>query len=325
MKKWCCILVFLPLIVFANGAIHNPFQPAQHLQSQFFTLHYAKAKEVAAMLRGSDAGILSSFGRVIVDQRTNGVWVKDLPARVKDVRRFLQQIDVPLKQVLIKARIVAVDSNYQQQLGVTYGTRSTKGLGLTAGLNMNMPITASATGVVRLALATLGDDQVLDMEIKALETTGHANLLSSPHLITANRQAAYIESGQEIPYQEKTSSGATNVAFKKAVLRLKVTPEIGANNRILLKLQVNQDKVSAIVVNGVPAIDTREVKTQLWVRNGQTIVLGGIYENNRYQQVERVPFLSAIPIIGKLFQSREIKNERKELLVFVTPQIVLDK
>jgi type IV pilus assembly protein PilQ len=173
-----------------------------------------------------------------------------------------------------------------------------------------------------VAIAKLGQGTLLDLELSALEREGRARIVSDPELITSNRQPALIESGQEIPYQEKTSSGATSVAFKKAVLSLKVTPEITPENRILLNLTVNQDKVDTLSVNGVPAISTQQVQSQVLLNDGETIVLGGIYEQINSNVTERIPFWSAIPVLGKLFTDKQTRSERKELLIFVTPKLV---
>ena len=168
----------------------------------------------------------------------------------------------------------------------------------------------------------LGDGYGLDLELSALQAEGAGEIIAKPSLVTANQQAATIQTGEDIPYQEKTSSGATNVAFKKAVLSLAVTPQITPDQHILLDLHISQDKPSSKLINGVPAIDTREITTQVLVNNNQTLVLGGIYEEAEDHQVERVPFISDIPLIGQLFQHQHEQKEKRELLIFVRPSVV---
>jgi len=163
---------------------------------------------------------------------------------------------------------------------------------------------------------------LIDMELTALESEGRAKIISRPQLITLNREEAYIEAGDEIPYQEKTSEGDTSIAFKKAVLGLKVTPEIVSENKILLKITLNQDKVSQMTVQKEPAISTREIATQVLVNDKQTVVLGGIYEENKETVTERIPFLGSIPLVGSAFTYKHNANERKELLIFITPKII---
>ena len=214
-------------------------------------------------------------------------------------------------------------SAYEEELGLQFG-RSSSNSSTNAGdnLHMDMPMSIDNVGHFTIAIARLGRGNLLDLEISALEQNGHAKTLSNPQLVTANRQAASIESGQEVPYQESTSSGATNTAFKKAVLSLQVTPEITPENKVLLNLEVNQDKVDALTVNGVPAINTQKVKSQVLLNNGETIVLGGIYEESKKQTDQRVPFWHAIPVVGKLFANHQTNVERTELLIFVTPKMM---
>lgn len=294
------------------------------LQTAFVAIHYAKAADLSALLQNKSDGLLSARGSLTVDERTNQLWIKDTPERLKQIRHFLQGVDVPAKQVQIAARIVNVDESSVEELGLKFGTRSNNsGAGKdNQELHMDMPLAVNNVGHFTMAIAKLGEGTLLDLEISALEREGRARIISNPQLITANRKPAAIESGQEIPYQEKTSSGATSVMFKKAVLSLKVTPEITPENKILLSLAVNQDKVDELHVNGVPAINTQQVQSQILLNNGETIVLGGIYEQSNSQVVERIPFWGSIPVLGALFSNKETHVERKELLVFVTPKII---
>ncbi len=296
---------------------------SESLQTVFIKVHYAKATDISAILQKKTDSLLSTRGSVTVDERTNQLWIKDTPDRLIQIRQFLKGVDVPAKQVQIAARIVNVDSSSVEELGLKFGTTSSNvETKASDKLNMDMPLSVNNIGHFTVAIAKLGEGNLLDLEISALEREGHARIISSPQLITANRQSASIESGQEIPYQEKTSSGATNTSFKKAVLSLKVTPEVTPENKILLTVVVNQDKVDKLQVNGVPAIDTQQVQSQVLLNDGETIVLGGVYEQTNNNVVERIPFWGKLPVVGKLFSNKESLVERKELLIFVTPKMM---
>lgn len=314
------------------------------LQSELIQIHYGKASAIATLLKTQGSSLLSDRGNVSVDERTNTIWVEDIASKLNEVRSFIAQLDIPVKQVLIETRIVNIDSDYLEELGVRFGISAAShvsgtleganalAVGTAAGdiplnqrLNIDLPATNPGAASAGIALAKLKPGTLLDLELSAIQSEGGAHIISSPHLLTANQQAAVIESGEEIPYQQATSSGATSITFRKAVLSLNVTPQITPDQHILLTLKVNQDKPSAIIVQGVPAIDTRQIETQVLVDDGQTIVLGGIYEQNQRNKTERVPFLSDIPLLGKLFQYQMVNNKRSELLIFVTPQIVASK
>lgn len=306
------------LLVFPNHDIKN-YETA--LPSELIPVHYAKAAELAGLLKGQENSLLSKSGYVSADPRTNAIWVQDTPQRLQIIHNFIKRLDVPVRQVLIKARIVSVDEGYLQELGIKFGTVNAKPTDLADGLNMDMPTAANTAGHFNIAVAKLGVNTLLDLELSALQSEGHGKIISSPELIAADRTAAYIESGEEVPYQERTTTGATSVAFKKAVLSLKVVPQVTNANNIILNLTVSEDKLSPIAVQGVPAIQKREVQTQVQVHNGQTLVLGGIYEQTDSNTTERIPFLASIPVAGILFRNKAVKAERKELLIFVTPEI----
>lgn len=283
-------------------------------QPTVFNLHHASADNIAKILTPS--GMLSASGKSSAETRTNALVITDNNNQIKNVKNLLEKIDIPVKQVAIEARIVNADSKFVQELGLEFGAITDKS---------NQEKTTqikSSPGKFNFAVAALNNKTLLDIELTALENQGRGKVISSPKLLTADRQAAYIESGSEIPYQERTKEGNTSTAFKKAVLSLKVTPEVTDNNAINLIIQLNQDKVSHLTINGVPAIDTRKIQTQALVPNGGTIVLGGIYEWNDSHKTTCVPILGYIPILGLLFQKQETKLERKELLIFVTPRII---
>lgn len=315
----------------------EPLQPA------LIQINYGKASEIATLLKDKNNSLLSARGSVSVDARTNTLWVQDTQAKLAQIRDLVQRLDIPVKQVLIEARIVVMSKKYQEDLGIKFGvnqghlgsnldtaTKLVNGTPLGSinaadRLNMNLAVpAASSPGTVGLAMMRLGNTGAfLDLELSALESDGGAHVLSSPRLLTSNQQAATIQSGEEIPYQESTSSGATSVAFKKAVLSLTVTPQITPDNRIMLDLQVNQDKRGLQTTSAnVPAIDTRQITTKVLINNGETLVLGGIYEQNDSKTVKRIPFLSALPVLGVLFKNSQTVKDRSELLIFVTPKII---
>lgn len=281
------------------------------LQPTVFNLHHSSADNISKIL--GPAGVLSPIGKAGAEARTNMLVVADTSDKIAALKYLLKQVDVPVKQVLIEARIVSADEKFASDLGLEFAMTQTKQA--TTSIDLN-------SGRVNFVIAKLTNGSLLDLELAALESEGRGKVISSPKLLTADRQAAYIESGAEIPYQEKTKRGDTSITFKKAVLSLKVTPEIVAEDTVNLLLQLNQDKVSQLTVNGVPVIDTRKIQTQALVRNGETIVLGGIYEWSKSNNIIGIPVLGKIPLLGLLFRKQETKMERKELLIFVTPRIV---
>ena len=250
---------------------------------------------------------------------------------------------VPIKQVLIEARIVNVTKDFARDLGIRFGIArpayyddNSKDINqienlttdnntrLAERLNLDLvaaPISASPASV-GIALAKLGSGILLDLELSALESEGRGEIISSPRLITANQQEATIESGEEIPYQETTANGATAVSFKKAVLSLKVTPQITPDGKVLMNLHINQDLPSLRIFNGVPSILTKEIQTTVLLNNGQTIVLGGIYKQDKYNAINRVPFLGNLPVVGALFRNQSTTIRNEELLIFITPRII---
>lgn len=328
-------------------------QTLEPLQNQYIRLNYAKASEVASLLKDQGSTILSARGNATFDQRTNTVIVQDTPSSLLNVQSLIAKLDIPVQQVMIEARIVNVDTAFEQDLGIRWGmtkpehitgtltganqmlinektgvTNPVSAVPLDQRLNVDFGATLSTDPTaqapsVGVALAELGNGYMLDLELSAIESEGGGELISSPRLVTANQHEALIEAGKEIPYQQSTSSGATSVEFKKAVLSLRVIPQITPDNKIIMLIKVNQDKVDpTLSVAGVPAIDTREIQTNVLVKNGETIVLGGIYEDNEQKNVVRVPFLGSIPILGYLFRNTDQISERTELLIFITPKII---
>lgn len=313
------------------------------LVSDLIQINYAKAADIAAMLKAKDASLLSSRGNLSVDDRTNSIWIQDSGVQIEQIRELVKHLDIPVKQVSIESRIVTVNKDFEQEIGIRFGvSKPTHLSGTLEGANqmqqgkaigdvvpftkrLNLDLVAQPIGfnpaTVGIALAKLGDGVLLDLELSALETEDKGQVIASPRLITSNQQTATIESGTEIPYQEATSSGATAVAFKKAVLSLKVKPQITPDNKIMMELQINQDRPGKETA-GVPAIDTKQITTNVLVNNGQTIVLGGIFQQTKKNAVQRIPFLGDLPVVGYAFRHTRVEIKNEELLIFITPRII---
>lgn len=292
-------------------------QESSPLLTRVWRIRYAKAEEIAHLLQDNTSSLFSKRGHVRVDSRTNALCVQDTQDRILSIYDVVKRLDVPVQQVLIEARLASVDSDYEREIGVHFSN-------LQPDANHSTSVYANTDNSrYSLAVVRLANGSFLDMQLAALENQGHGELISSPSLFTANQQMASIESGEEIPYQEISKSGATGVAFKKAVLSLKVTPQIMPGDQVLLQLQVNQDKPSNRLVLGVPAISTRQISTNILVKNGETVVLGGIYEMNKENGQQRIPFLGKIPILGWLFSQQNRIENKRELLIFVTPKIII--
>ena len=334
------------------------------LRSQLIQVNYAKASEFAALISGAGAAapMTSARGSVAIDERTNTLLVHDTSERLADVRRLVTTLDVPIRQVLIESRVVIVNDDFSRELGVRFGSTiladRSDGLVTLTGTgtgsdtivasaldnlvssgqpfpvqsapidqrySVNLPVAAPAG---TFALAILDSGYLVDLELTALEAEGNGRIVSSPRIITANNVEARIEQGVEIPYQESASSGATTTQFKEAQLSLTVTPQITPDDRIIMDLQITKDSVGVVVPSAtggfVPSIDTRSVSTQVLVNDGETVVLGGIYETENRDTVSKVPVLGDIPGLGFLFRSRARLDNDAELLIFVTPRILRD-
>ena len=323
------------------------------LRTEFFQANYAKASELALLLRSDESGgLLTSRGSVTVDDRTNTLLINDTVDQLDEIRSLVFRLDVPIRQVLIESRIVIASDDFNKDIGVRWGlNRNTANPGNSGAAGEGFALSGNADGVQDLlngdavgpgrfnvnlpgnnpfgslgvALAKLPFGTLLELELSAMQAEGTGEVISSPRVITANQHEAYIEQGVEIPFLEAASSGAASVAFRKAVLGLTVTPQITPDDRIIMDLQVNKDTVGQIFGAGslqVPSIDTRELSTQVLVENGETIVLGGVYEQTIIDEIDFVPFFGKLPLIGKLFQHTTSLDEKSELLVFVTPKII---
>lgn len=340
----------------------NQISELEPIRAESFVVNYAKADDVRRLISDDKQRLLSKRGSAVVDPRTNQLFVQDTAARLEDVRRLLQKIDVPVQQVLIEARIVEADDTFSQNLGVRFGVaRLTKdaaygggtgvitggsssgssnpstgfgpsagnftGVGVSSINSVNLPAAAIGgfqTGNFALTLVNSSLSTLLNLEVSALQADGRGKIVSSPRVITADKVKATIEQGTEIPYQQATSSGATSVSFKKAVLKLEVTPQITPEGAVFLDVKVNKDSRGQDTASG-PAINTKNVQTQVLVENGGTVVLGGIYEQEEQTTITKVPFLGDLPVVGNLFKNRKMINDRKELMIFITPRVVSER
>jgi len=270
------------------------------LITRVWQIRYAKADTILAHLENHKNSLLSKRGLVRSDTRTNILYVKDTETHLSEIDRLIDRLDIPIKQMMIDATLVSMNCDVERDLGIQF----------------------SAVTFDVFNIAKLKESVLLKMQLSALEKEGHAEIISSPRLFTANLETASIESGEEIPYQEISESGVAGQQFKKAVLSLKVTPQIMPGNQVLLDIQVNQDQPNKREVLGVPAITTRQMRTHIMVKNGQTIVLGGIYEANKELEQQSIPFLGKIPLVGWIFRQQNGANTKRELLIFVTPSII---
>ncbi|WP_087717679.1 type IV pilus secretin PilQ [Salinicola salarius] len=316
------------------------------LTTEFVQIRYAKAEDLAALLRGGEGvGMMSERGRITVDPRTNTLILRDTREQIDAIRRTIEHLDVPVRQVQIEARIVIARDSATRELGVNWGMSANGGRhfdldGAADGDASTVPTTsddpASYGGGLAVDLGNdtnpasafsfgyLSGDILIDLELRALEREGKSQTISQPKVITANQRTAIIKQGQEVPYQEASSSGATSTEFKEAVLSLEVTPQITPDDRIIMDLRINNDDISDTRYDGAPAIDTNEIQTQVLVNNGETVVLGGILTSEQLRTLFKTPFLGDLPVIGNLFRYTQNSNEKVELLVFITPKIIED-
>jgi type IV pilus assembly protein PilQ len=337
------------------------------LRTQAFQLNYTKAEEIAKGLTGNNTGggsgggtntrILSPRGSVIFETRTNQLFVNDIPTKLEEIQSMITKIDIPVRQVLIEARIVEADDSFGRTLGVRLGASNKTAVGSAGNVNVGLSgsysgvaaetgqsLTGSAASVANsyfvnlpgsslngyspasmgISLFTSSVNHALNLEISALEADGKGKIVSSPRVITADQVKALIEQGTELPYQTATSSGATAISFRKANLKLEVTPQITPEGSIILDVDVNKDSVGQ-VTNAGYAIDTKHVQTQVLVENGGTVVIGGIFQQQENETEQKVPFLGDIPILGNLFKNNIRNSKRSELLIFLTPKVVSEK
>jgi len=368
----------------ADLEAQKAIEDLEPLRTESFQLNYTKAETIAAQVLQSgqfpgggggglggtnrqQTSLLSARGSVIVERRTNQLFVSDIPSKLDQVREMLAKLDIPVRQVIIEARIVEASDTFGKSLGVKLGMADNRGInggdagyaigsngnrvafggsydavgattgafsgaGLTSASSqfVNLPATAlsdfngNSAGTFAVSLFSSAANRFLNLEISALEADGKGRVVSSPRVVTADQNPAHIEQGTEIPYEQSTSSGATSVAFRKAVLSLDVTPQITPEGNIILDLAVNKDTPGTVVPGGV-SINTKQVKTQVLVENGGTVVIGGIFELTDQENNYKVPLLGDIPVLGNLFKSRDRTIDKTELLVFITPKTIAEQ
>ena len=324
------------------------------LRTEFIEVKYASASEIFNLFQGSgeNEGILSARGSVIVDERTNSIILTETTAKINEFRLVLEKLDVPVRQVLIEARIVTASSNFSESMGIrwgglgfgsyndgslltqTGGSLTTVGevrdsiaaggpVSFTSPDHLIVDLGIGNPDATAFAIGFVDEKFLLELELSALESEGSAEVIARPKVITADKQLASISSGVQIPYQEASSSGATSVSFIDAVLGLDVTPQITPDNRIIMELEIRQDTVGA-VFNGVPSINTNTIKTQVLVDDGETIVLGGIFTTQTTESVTKTPFIGDLPYVGRFFRRNTKSDQKQELLIFITPRIIKD-
>ncbi|MFT5033067.1 MAG: type IV pilus assembly protein PilQ [Bacteroidia bacterium] len=335
------------------------------LRSEFVRIRYADAKDLMGVFERKSRGdkdegddILSERGRVVLESRTNSLLITETSAKLEEIRRLIKQVDVPIRQVQIEARIVRANSDFDQSLGVRWGgayakagssdiksananidDNNTTTNNLIEAANNGDPSFEVVPGMISdlgvagaagsFALGYIGRNVFLNLELSALESKGRGEIVSQPKVITGDKEPAIIKAGTEIPYPESSTNGETTITFKEAVLSLDVTPIITPDDRILLDLLINQDTVGQLVIatglgGQIPTIDTTELKTKVLVGNGETVVLGGVYETVDIETTTKVPFFGDLPFIGRLFRRTSIEKDKSELLIFITPRILAD-
>lgn len=339
------------------------------LRTEYLRVRYANAKEMFELFKGESGGgssggsggskstgsVLSDRGQAIVDERTNSIIVTDTAERIEAFKKLVEQIDIPIRQVMIEARIVIANTDFRRELGIRWGgiaygvkgNKLTQVAGTRAGLSrdpgspyevltgvedkytdMNQDDIVNL-GVIdpagSIAAGLLIDNAFLDMELSALENSGYAEVVAQPKVITSDKQPAVIKSGKEIAYLEASASGATSTGFREAVLKLEVTPQITPDNHIIMDLLVWKDQIGEITVSGRPTIDINRLKTKVLVPNGETVVLGGVFGIDSNKSERKVPLLGDLPYLGRLFKNTVDRQVKTELLIFITPKIIADK
>ncbi|MCJ8170392.1 type IV pilus secretin PilQ [Atopomonas sediminilitoris] len=308
------------------------------LRRELIQVNYAKASDIAKLFQSVTADGAEQRGSVTVDDRTNSIIAYETQDRLDELRRIVTQLDIPVRQVMIEARIVEANVDYNKELGVQWrGARFGDGtgnfayggaggnqvggsLGGAVGDFVDLGASAPTSG---LGIGFVTDNTILDLELSAMEKTGNGEVVSQPKVVTSDKETAKILKGTEVPYQEASSSGATSVSFKEAALALEVTPQITPDNSIIIEVKVNKDEPDySNQVNGVPPIKKNEVSAKILVGDGETIVIGGVFSNTQTKSVDKVPFLGDLPVLGRLFKRDIVVDQKNELLIFLTPRIL---
>lgn len=345
--------------VAARAKLDQTIEAQAPLISDSIQVNYAKASDFVKLLKTKDNSLLSARGSISVDIRTNRLLIRDTVRNIDSITALIQELDIPVRQVLIEARIVLATNDFSKELGVRFGvsklrdTRNAGGVGDVGVIggghtavstlhtdavngddltftrpdlyNVNLPASLAGAGRIGLAIARLPFGTLIDLELSAAQTEGRSETISSPRVITSDQSKAYIETGTEIPYAEESLSGGATISFKKAVLSLTVTPQITPDDRVIMDLEVHKDSPDfGNITAGVPPILTQSVETNVLVDNGETIVLGGVYEQTKAKNTTRIPFFGDLPIIGWLFRKTFEQNNKAELLIFVTPKLLKD-
>ncbi|MCC7484131.1 MAG: type IV pilus secretin PilQ [Burkholderiales bacterium] len=337
----------------------NQIADLEPTRTESFQLNYQKAADLQKLLSDQQQRVLSKRGSAVVDTRTNTLFVQDTPSRLEEVRKLIQRVDIPVRQVMIESRIVEATDSFSRNLGVRLGYHNTTGSGFKIGsgggavrglgggqlsdpafhtgqaadapaftdsLSVNLPapgISGANAGAFSVLLFNDKATKFLNLELTALQADNKGKIISSPRVITADQIEASIEQGTEIPYQQATSSGATSVSFKKATLSLKVKPQITPDDNVIMNLNVHKDSVGQATLAG-PSIDTKQIVTEVLVENGGTVVIGGIYTQEERSTTNKVPVLGDLPYVGFLFKQNLRLDDRRELLIFITPKIIKD-
>ena len=298
----------------------------QPLRRELLPIHHAKAAELAELLLASlaDDGILTGRGSLSVDERTNTLVVHQPADRLAELRQLVAQLDVPVRQVAIEARIVEANVDYEKSLGVRWGGPLYSEIprpGKELFVDLGVERAGSSIG-----LGLLRGGVLLDLELSAMEKSGNGEIISQPKVVTADKETARILKGTEVPYQETSKSGATSVSFREASLSLEVTPQITPDNKVIMAVRVTKDEPDYVnALNNVPPIRKNEVNAKIRVADGETIVIGGVYSTSQDNVVDKVPFFGDLPYVGRLFRRDVLQEKKSELLVFLTPRIMSDQ
>lgn len=297
------------------------------LRRELIQVNYAKASQIAALFQSVTSGNSDQRGSVTVDDRTNSIIAYQTQEQLDELRRVVAQLDIPVRQVMIEARIVEANVDYSKSLGVRWGGALSTGSGNWSLSGDDMPFVdlGAAGATSNIGIGFLSNHAILDLQLSAMEKTGNGEVVSQPKVVTADKETAKIMKGAEVPYQEASSSGATSTSFKEAALSLEVTPQITPDNRIIMDVKVTKDEPDfsqAASTGGVPSINKNEVNANVLVSDGETIVIGGVFSNTQSKSVDKVPFLGDLPFVGRMFRSDLVQERKSELLIFITPRIM---